>query len=80
MLSGKHHDENPNPIYFIGASLDEQAMTRIANVYSTYGILGIKAAPGDEKLTVEYDATRFSPRDVERCLASAGLPLAQRSV
>jgi hypothetical protein len=66
--------------FTLSAPLDEQAMTRIANVYSTYGILGIKAAPGDEKLTVEYDATRLSPRDVERCLASAGVPLAQRSV
>jgi hypothetical protein len=66
--------------FTLAAPLDEQGMSRLANVYSTYGILRIQAEPGSEKLTVEYDATRFSPRDVEAVLARAGVPLAVRSV
>jgi hypothetical protein len=58
--------------------LDELAMSRIPQVYSRYGILRIDAQSGAESLTVEYDATRFSPKDVEAALACAGLPLAER--
>jgi hypothetical protein len=60
--------------------LDEDLMCRVGAVTSTYGILGVRAEPGSDRLTVEYDATRFSPRDVEAVLARAGLPLAVRSV
>jgi hypothetical protein len=66
--------------FTLSAPLDEQAMNRIADVYRIYGILRISVEPGGQKLTVEYDATRFSPKDVEAALARAGLPLAQRSV
>jgi hypothetical protein len=64
----------------LSTPLDEQLMNRIGDVYGTYGILRIRAQPGGQHVTVEYDATRFSPKDVEAALARAGLPLAQRSV
>ena len=32
------------------------------------------------RIKVEYDATRFGPKDVEAALARAGLPLAERSI
>jgi hypothetical protein len=67
-------------VFELAAPLDQQTMSRLARVYSTYGILRIQAEPGSEKLIVEYDATRFSPRDVEAVLARAGLPLSARSV
>jgi hypothetical protein len=66
--------------FTLSAPLDEQLMNRIADVYGTYGILRIKAQPGERTLIVEFDATRFSPKDVEAALARAGLPLAQRSL
>jgi hypothetical protein len=66
--------------FTLAAPLDEQAMSRLAHVYSTYGILRIQAEPGSERVIVEYDATRFSAHDVEAVLARAGLPLAARSV
>ena len=55
-------------------------MNRLGDVYRNYGILRIHVEPGGEKLTVEYDATRFSLKDVEALLAQAGIPLAQRAV
>jgi hypothetical protein len=66
--------------FTLSSPLDEQLMNRIADVYGTYGILRIKAQPGERILMVEFDATRFSPKDVEAALARAGLPLAQRSI
>jgi hypothetical protein len=66
--------------FALAAPLNEQTMSRLAAVYSIYGILRIHAEEGSERLTVEYDATRFSPKDVEAALARAGLPLAERSI
>ena len=66
--------------FALSAPLDDMSLNRLAAVYEIYGILRICAQPGEQKLTVEYDATRFSPQDVEAALARAGVPLAQRSV
>ena len=62
------------------AALSEAQMRRIADLYGMYGILKVGVQPGAQGLTVEYDATRFGPADVEAALAKAGLPLAQRPV
>ena len=59
--------------FALAAPLDEAAMNRIANIYEVYGILRIGVEPGGQKLTVEYDATRLSPQDVEAQLARAGI-------
>jgi hypothetical protein len=66
--------------FHLSAPLDEKQMSRIADLYGTYGILKISVAPGGQDLIVEFDATRFTPDDVEAALARAGLPLAERSV
>ena len=61
--------------FALDAPLDEAVMNRIADIYEVYGILRIGIEPGGQKLTVEYDATRLSPKDVEAVLARAGVPL-----
>jgi hypothetical protein len=61
--------------FTLAAPLEEAVMNRIANLYEVYGILRIGVEPGGQKLTVEYDATRLSPKDVEAVLAQAGVPL-----
>lgn len=58
--------------------LDDSEMNRIASLYGAYGILRIHVEGTD--LQVEYDATRFSPKDVEAALSRAGLPLTVRSI
>ena len=50
-------------------------MNHLPAVYEIYGILRINVEPGGQKLTVEYDATRLTPKDVEAVLAKAGVPL-----
>jgi len=64
--------------FSLATPLDESQMNRIADLYGTYGILRIKI--DGTNLIVEFDATRFSPKDVEAALSRAGLPLAARSV
>ena len=66
--------------FSVSAPLDEATIDRLANVYEIYGILRIDAKPGGQKLTVEYDATRLTPKDVEAVLAHAGVPLIRPSL
>ena len=55
--------------------LDETALSRISDVYSIYGIQRIRVMPDMEGLTVEYDATRLRPAEVESALGSVGIPV-----
>ena len=53
---------------------DEEAEA-VARAHSVYGFARIKLAPTLDRITVDYDATRLSPRDVENSLIHTGLPL-----
>jgi hypothetical protein len=64
----------------LAVPLDEDSLRRLASVTGIYGILRVTPDPEGQSLTVEYDATRFGPKDVEAALARAGLPLAERSI
>ena len=66
--------------FSMSAPLDEATIDRLANVYEIYGILRIDTKPEEQKLTVEYDATRLTPKDVEAVLARAGVPLIRPSL
>jgi allophanate hydrolase subunit 1 len=59
-------------------ALDDALMTRIARAYSIYGIQKIQVAPSHDSLTVEYDATRLRPAEVQGALASAGIAVAPK--
>jgi len=56
--------------------LDEALLVRIADVHSVYGIQHVQVAPSLDRLTVEYDASRLRPAEVEAALEKAGIPLA----
>jgi len=60
-------------------ALDDELMTRLADAYSIYGIQKIHLAPSQDSLTVEYDATRLRPAEVQAALARAGIPVAPAS-
>jgi hypothetical protein len=55
--------------------LDEVLLGRISDAYAIYGIQRIQVAPSLDSLTVEYDATRLRPAEVESALANAGIPI-----
>jgi hypothetical protein len=53
--------------------LDEPELTAIAAVHAKYGIQKIRVADSLDALTVEYDATRLRPAEVEAALTGAGI-------
>jgi len=55
--------------------LDDAMMERIAQAHAIYGIQHVQVAPALDGLTVEYDATRMRPPEVEAALAGAGIPV-----
>ena len=54
--------------------LDEVLLARISDAHALYGIHKVTIAPSMDALTVEYDATRLKPAEVESALAGAGIP------
>jgi len=56
--------------------LDDHTLARISDAHAIYGIQKVKVAPSLDALTVEYDATRLRPAEVEFALTSAGIPVA----
>jgi allophanate hydrolase subunit 1 len=54
--------------------LDDILLARISDAHSLYGIGRVTLAPAMDTLTVEYDATRLKPAEVEAALLGAGIP------
>lgn len=59
--------------------LDESLLPRLNSVNALYGIQKMKLAPSLDRLTVEYDATRLRPAEVEAALAAAGIAVGPRA-
>ncbi len=47
----------------------------VAQAHSVYGIARVKLAPSLDRITVDYDASRLSERDVEMRLIGVGIPI-----
>ena len=47
----------------------------VADAHSWYGILRVQVAPTMDKLSVEYDASRLTEKDVEAVLKRFRLPI-----
>jgi hypothetical protein len=56
--------------------LDRVLMPRIAELHSVYGIERVSLSASLDSVTVEYDATRLNPAEVESALTGAGIPIA----
>ncbi len=55
--------------------LTEEDLARIADIYSVYGILRISVAPSNDRIAVDYDASRMMKSDLEATLARFGVPI-----
>ena len=55
--------------------LDESLLARISDTYSIYGFLRVQVSPSLDSLSVEYDATRLTPAEVESALVGVGIPV-----
>ncbi|HUP04576.1 MAG TPA: hypothetical protein VMU19_11340 [Bryobacteraceae bacterium] len=56
--------------------LDESLLGKIEQVNTLYGIHRVRLSPAMDRVTVDYDATRLRPADVESALAGVGIPIA----
>jgi hypothetical protein len=54
--------------------LDDALMARISDAHALYGIQHIKLASSLDGITVEYDASRLRPAEVEAALTGFGIP------
>jgi hypothetical protein len=52
--------------------LDDATLAKLAGTHTLYGIQKVNIT-ADDALTVEYDATRLRPAEVEAALAGAGI-------
>jgi len=55
--------------------LDDVLLARISDAHAFYGIHKLTLAPSLDTMTVEYDASRLKPAEVESALAGAGIPV-----
>ena len=58
---------------------EEEDYTHIAAIHSVYGMVRVQLAPSLDKITVDYDASRLSRKDMEATLARYDIPLAQHA-
>ncbi len=57
--------------------LSDQLFPTIANAHTLYGIQRVRLSPAMDSLTVEYDASRLRPAEVEAALTGAGIAIEQ---
>lgn len=50
----------------------------VADVHSWYGIIRVKPAASLDKITVEFDASRLSEKDVEATMHRFGIPIQRK--
>ena len=55
--------------------LDNVLLARISDAHAFYGIYRVTVAPSMDSLTVEYDASRLKPAEVESALTGGGIPV-----
>jgi len=64
--------------YDLERPLTDSDASGVADVHSWYGILRVQLASSMDKLSVEYDASRLSDKDVEAVLVRFRLPIKRR--
>lgn len=65
--------------YDLQRPLDEELMAQIARIHGVYGILRAQVHHSLRAITMEYDASRLNPMEVESVLERAGIPVVRRN-
>lgn len=61
--------------YDLVRKLEDADAQAVASVHGYYGIQRVHIAPSLDRITVDYDASRLSRRDVEGALVRYGVPI-----
>jgi hypothetical protein len=64
--------------YDLVRPLTDDDAKNIADVHSWYGMQRVQASPSLERITVDYDASRLTERDVEAVLVRFGIPIRRK--
>lgn len=61
--------------YRLSRPLKDEDFSNLAALHSVYGIVRVTLAPSLDRITVDYDASRLTKREVEAELARHGVPV-----
>jgi hypothetical protein len=64
--------------YDLARPLTEDDSANVAAVHGVYGIVRVVPNASLDKITVDYDASRLTKKDVEATLARFGIPVRTR--
>jgi len=63
--------------YRLSAPPDDKLLDAIDRAHGIYGLLAVKLTPSQDAVTVQYDASRLLPADVDAALLGSGLPVSR---
>jgi hypothetical protein len=66
--------------YELERPLNDDDAVAIADLHSIYGFVRVTLAPALNRITVEYDASRLSDKEVESWLMRYGIPIKREPV
>ena len=61
--------------YDLARPLEDEDFENIARIHATYGMSRVQPGPGQNQLTVDYDASRLMRKDVEAVLTGHAIPI-----
>jgi len=61
--------------YDLARPLGEEDLENIARLGSIYGIVRVQLVPGENRIAVDYDASRLMKDEVEAVLTSHSIPI-----
>lgn len=64
--------------YNLVRPLTDADSAAISNVTSWYGMKKVSVAPSLDNITVDFDASRLTPLDVESVLVRFGVPIVRK--
>ncbi len=66
--------------YELVRPLEDADADAVSRAHSVYGIARVWIAPSLDRITVDYDASRLSEKDVEAALIRTGVPIKRQAV
>ena len=61
--------------YQLTRPLDDTLLEAINRTHAVYGMQRVQVSNTGDAITVEYDASRLTPTDVDNALRGSGLPV-----
>jgi hypothetical protein len=66
--------------YELERPLTDDDAVAVADIHSVYGFMRVTLAPSMDRITVDYDASRLSEKDVENWLIRYRIPIKREPI